>query len=39
MDIFKSLEEMAMYNEEIAMSDKVRGKGVGFERIRRITGV
>ena len=27
-----------MYNEEMATSEKVRGKGVGFERIRRITG-
>lgn len=27
-----------MSKEEMALSEKVRGKGVGFERIRRITG-
>lgn len=27
-----------MSKEEMAMSEKIRGKGVGFERIRRITG-
>lgn len=28
-----------MSTVDLAMSEKARGKGVGFERIRRITGV
>lgn len=27
-----------MSKEDMAMSEKIRGKGIGFERIRRITG-